>query len=573
MTASVVPFGDTALLVEVGDVASARGVAAAVGTAVAEGRAPVGVEDVVVGFSSVLVRLGPARVDGATKDHRASGAEWLRQLAGAVPHGATPAGGRTLEVPVRFDGPDLPAVAAGLGLSEADVVGMLTGQDLEVAFLGFAPGFPYLVGLPRPLAGIGRREAPRPSVPSGSVAIAGGFASIYPQSTPGGWMLLGRTSVRLFDPDRPPFARLRPGDRVRFQSAAAEPAELAGPDGPDDTAETGAGARRPIRGTGPRFADVIRPGALTLVQDAGRRGVAAIGVPDAGPADAESMALANRLVGNEDGAAALEITFEGPALRFNAPAHCAVVAGSAAAGSEGAVGMVLDGHPCQAGTIVPVGSGQVLDIGRTGGVVRAYLAVGGGFRTPVVLGSRSSDVLCGLGPGPLAGGDRLDLGPPTRPHGHLLAAVDAPAAPGGPVTLRVMAGPHPLGREAWDSLVTGVWIVDEHSNRVGLRLTGPDPLPTGASPPVTSTGMVSGAVQVPPDGNPIVLMPDHATVGGYPVVGCVVSADLAVLGRLGPGQAVRFVPIGLDDARQLAVRHRHALAARVSGWFPTRTGT
>jgi allophanate hydrolase subunit 2 len=136
-----------------------------------------------------------------------------------------------------------------------------------------------------------------------------------------------------------------------------------------------------------------------------------------------------------------------------------------------------------------------------------------------------------------------------------------------------MAGPHSLGSAAWDRLVDGTWTVEGRSNRVGVRLTGPDPVPTAGGRPVLSTGMVTGAVQVPADGNPIVLMPDHATVGGYPVVGCVVSADLAVLGRLGPGQAVRFVPIGLDDALRLAVRHHHALASRVSGWFPTRAGT
>ena len=107
---------------------------------------------------------------------------------------------------------------------------LLTGADLQVAFVGFAPGFPYLVGLPPELAAVPRRDTPRVSVPAGSVAVGGGFASVYPRATPGGWLLLGRTSVQLFDPDRPPYAFLRTGDTVRFR-LASRPSE-AGPTEP-----------------------------------------------------------------------------------------------------------------------------------------------------------------------------------------------------------------------------------------------------------------------------------------------------------------------------------------------------
>jgi KipI family sensor histidine kinase inhibitor len=561
MKASVLPYGDTAALVGTGDVSRAHRVAAAIEAAVERGEAPAGVDEIVVGFDSVVVQLGP------DPDRQARLLPWLGELVTRIENGATAVPVSRdpdvppVEIPVEFDGPDLHAVAATVGTTPAGVVTLLTGADLQVAFLGFSPGFPYLVGLPPQLAAIARLPTPRPSVPAGSVAVAGGFASVYPQSTPGGWMVLGRTEVTLFDPDRPPYARLRPGDRVRFSVAEAGPPASARTPGPD-----GRDARPRLAARGPHRVEVVRAGLLSLIQDGGRRGLARLGVPGAGPADRQSMTLANRLVGNADGAAVLEITVEGPALRFSDSAHCAVVAAS-----PGAVDVSVDGLSCRDGGVVPVASGQVLAIGRVRDGVRAYLAVAGGFDTPPVVGSRSSDLLCGLGPGPLAVGDQLGLGHPTRPHG-LLAPVADPR-PGAATRLQVIAGPHGLGDAAWEHLLGEGWMVGGASNRVGVRLTGPRPVPAGRGRSIASTGTVTGAIQVPPDGYPIVLMPDHATVGGYPVVGCVISADLPALGQLGPGDPVRFVEVDLEEAVRIATRRDRALAARVSGWFPTRAGT
>ncbi len=571
MNVSVVPFGDRAVLVEVDGVSHAHHAAAAVEEAVADRTAPVGVDDVVVGFHSVVVVL-----DGHPDRHGPAVA-WLHDLVsgvsdpdhesahdtGAGGGGAPPSDGRpVLDIPVEFDGPDLQAVASTIGVEPGDVVSLLTGVQLEVAFLGFSPGFPYLVGLPPELAAVPRRTAPRSSVPAGSVAVAGGFASVYPQSTPGGWMVLGSTATRLFDPDHPPFARLRPGDAVHFR--AGRPGHRPGP---AVLAPSGTSTRTPWRARGRRWTEVIRPGVLSLVQDGGRRRVAGMGVPGAGPADPDSMVLANRLVGNPDGAAAIEITVAGPALRFNGHAHCAVVGRSA-----DAVEAAIDGHPCSDGAVVPVGADQVLSVGQVRSGLRAYLAVSGGLATPEAVGSRSSDLLCGLGPGPLAAGDRLDLGHPGRPHG-ILSHSAGPATDGPATVVRVMEGPHRPGDGAWECLIDQEWAVRGDSNRIGVRLGGRLPMPVAGSRSIPSTGMVTGAIQVPPDGNPIILLPDHATVGGYPVVGCVISADLAVIGQLAPGDAVRFSQVDLDQARRAAVQRERTLAARVSGWFPTEAGT
>jgi biotin-dependent carboxylase-like uncharacterized protein len=578
VNADVVEFGDSALLVEVEDVDSAHGLAAALGSARQRADLPDAVDEWVVGFGNVVIHLEPG--------HEPSDevARWLGELTttvappvgpppvGPPPVGSPPGGdagrGSPLVIPASFVGPDLEEVASLVGVSPADVVDRLTGTSLEVAFVGFSPGFPYLVGLPPELASVPRRPTPRPSVPAGSVAIGGGFASVYPQSTPGGWMLLGRTSVSLFDPGHPPYALLRPGDVVRFSDAGT------------DTASVPAGAvadgrRALLAPSGDRFAEVVDPGLLSLVEDGGRRGVAGLGVPRGGPADPEAMGLANRLVGNPAGAAAIELTASGPTLRFHGDAHVAVVAG----GADG-VGVGVAGHPVGAGTVVPVHDGQTLEVGAVRTGLRAYLAVAGAFDTPLVVGSRSSDLLCGLGPGPLLAGDRLGLGPPTRPRGRLETEAEWSGADRAH-QIRVLPGPHRFPADQLETLRSRTWQVGASSNRIGLRLLPADEAGDGSAPPspglsgraVRSTGMVTGAIQVPPDGRPIVLMPDHATVGGYPVIACVIAVDLPVLGRLRPGDLVDLVPVDPADAHEARRRRERALAASVSGWFPTATGS
>ena len=523
-----------------------------------------GIEETVVGFASVVVHLDEAG-DGEVGDVE----RWLVNLVGRSGVGDHPAGGpdptvrhRRVNIPVSFDGPDLDAVAGVIGGTPAEVIDLLTGADLQVAFVGFAPGFPYLVGLPPELAAVPRRATPRVSVPAGSVALGGGFASVYPRATPGGWHLLGRTSVQLFDPEHPPYALLRTGDRVRFRV----PAPGAAVGGLGEAASGPSGSRPPIAARSGRFVEVLDPGLLSLVEDGGRGRVAALGIPRAGPADPDAMRLANRLVGNPDGAATIEATTVGPTLRFTGRAHVAVVTPSPESQE-----VLIDGHPAGTG-VLPVEDGQVVAVGRVLGGLRAYVAVSGGFETPPVVGSRSTDLLSGLGPGPLVAGDRLDIGPPNRPRGQLLQPLAGPPEPTGPAVVRVIAGPHRLP-SAPEILSAGPWTVGPASNRIGVRLTGPPrPRPT-AGGRIPSMGMVTGAVQLPPDGEPIILLCDHATVGGYSVIACVIAADLPVVGQLAPGDTVQFVAVDRATARRERARRRRALAERVTGWFPTEAGT
>jgi biotin-dependent carboxylase-like uncharacterized protein len=286
-------------------------------------------------------------------------------------------------------------------------------------------------------------------------------------------------------------------------------------------------------------------------------GVAGLGVPRAGGADPWGLRAANRLVGNRDDAAVIEMTARGPRLRFTGPVHVAVV---------GEVEVTLDGGPVEVDTVVPVAPGQVLSAGTMVKDLRGYLAVSGGFATAPVLGSRSTDVLTGLGPGALRAGDVLGIGPPGRPRGRLVRG----APDHGPRLLRVVPGPDGLERtSAGARLAESTWEVGASSDRVGVRLVGGHPL----SPPaaIASRGMVTGAVQVPPDGGPVVFLCDHATVGGYPVVATVVGADLGVLGRCRPGDAVRFELVDVAEADRARSAAERALEGAVQGWYPVRS--
>jgi KipI family sensor histidine kinase inhibitor len=535
-------FGDGALVADTDSVGEAHGLASAL-----RRRTPRdGVEDVVVGYRSVVVVADPAVAELAAI------ADELARMPADL---GDPTSTRRVDIPVAFDGPDLGDVAARAALTPTAVIEQLLGCDLSVAFVGFLPGFAYLDGLPPALAAVSRRSSPRTTVAAGSLAIGGGFAGIYPRVSPGGWHLLGHTGFPLFDPDTPPFATLKPGDRVRLLVV-------------EDPGWATTTPRPPLRSDAANTVEVGAPGLLSMVQDLGRIGVAALGVPRGGAADPFALRAANRLVGNDGGAAAIEVTARGPRLRFAGPAHVAVV---------GRGEVQVDGGPVAVDTVVPVAAGQEVSIGATFDDLRCYVAVAGGIEVDPVLGSRSSDVLSGLGPGALRAGDVLGIGPPRRPRGRLVRG-DVGTHPDGAhrgtqrggAVLRVIPGPDGLGTDAVRRLVAGAWEVGGASDRMGVRLFGDEPLET-AAPGIASRGMVTGAVQVPPDGRPVVLLCDHATVGGYPVAATVVRADVGVLGQLRPGDAVRFEAVDLAHADRARAHAERALRQSVVGWFPVRS--
>ncbi|WP_440556041.1 biotin-dependent carboxyltransferase family protein [Streptomyces sp. SCPE 10] len=278
---------------------------------------------------------------------------------------------------------------------------------------------------------------------------------------------------------------------------------------------------------------VVRPGALTTVQDAGRPGHAHLGVPRSGALDAPALRLANRLLGNAPDAAALETTMTGCALR---PGRAVtVVVGGAPCP------VTVDGRPAAWGTPVHVPAGAVLDAGTVTAGLRSYVAVAGGVAVAPVLGSRSTDLLSGLGPEPLRAGDVLPLGDPTG-RTALPGAAPWPAPP-AELVLPLRPGPRAdwFTAAALRTLFSATYRVSPHSNRVGLRTEGA-PLERARPGELPSEGMVLGSVQVPPDGRPVVFLNDHPTTGGYPVIGVVTEPGLASAAQAPAGTPVRFTP-------------------------------
>ncbi|MEU2158209.1 biotin-dependent carboxyltransferase family protein [Streptomyces sp. NPDC019396] len=277
---------------------------------------------------------------------------------------------------------------------------------------------------------------------------------------------------------------------------------------------------------------VVRAGALTTVQDLGRPGYAHLGVPRSGALDPGALRLVNRLVGNPEESAALETTLTGCAVR----PHCAVTVAVGGAPCP----VRVNGRAVAWGAPVRVGAGALLEVGAARRGVRGYVAFAGGVAVDPVLGSRAADLLSGLGPAPLADGMVLPLG---APAGHP-ARLDGTPWPSPPseLVLRVRFGP----RDDWftptalRTLTRSLYRVSASSNRIGLRTDGP-PLERAVAGELPSEGMVLGAVQVPPDGRPVVFLADHPTTGGYPVVAVVHEADLGAAAQSVPGTPVRFV--------------------------------
>jgi biotin-dependent carboxylase-like uncharacterized protein len=274
--------------------------------------------------------------------------------------------------------------------------------------------------------------------------------------------------------------------------------------------------------------EVIRPGPLATVQDLGRPGYAHLGVPHSGAVDRPSLCLANRLTGNREDAAGLELTFGGAALRFHAPAWIAVT------GAPVPVRRASMNAPCH------VPAGTMVEFGTPSAGVRTYVAVRGGIDVPPVLGSRSADLLSGLGPAPLSAGDLLPVG---RPNGTISVDVAPGLEPEEAPVLRVVAGPRDDWFETLGPLAQDGYEVTAQSNRVGVRLDGPA-LTRRRQGELPSEGMVTGALQVPPNGLPILFLADHPTTGGYPVAAVLVAADVARAAQLRPGQRVRFRFVG-----------------------------
>jgi KipI family sensor histidine kinase inhibitor len=458
------------------------------------------------------------------------------------------ADGKLVQIDTVYDGEDLADVARLTGLSVDGVIAAHTGQVWTVAFGGFAPGFGYMVGENQVLE-VPRRSSPRTAVPAGSVALAGNYSAVYPRKSPGGWQLIGHTAAHMWDLSREQPALAAPGDRVQFR-AVRELVEVAGsastaaePRGSKDAASKKAQTQSGLL--------ILSPGLQSLIQDLGRPGHAGLGVSSAGALDRSSLRRANRIVGNQPSAAVVETVAGG--LRVQAVGDQVL----AVAGAPSALTVVTPSDTTDDGTegagrpererTVPMATafalldGEILTIGAPERGFRSYLAVRGGADADAVLGSRSTDTMSGIGPAPLAAGQLLAAGAATSSNvvGNPELQPEFPDT--GVTVLDIVPGPRDdwFDAAALESLCSQDWAVTPRSNRVGMRLEG-KPLTRSRDGELPSEGTMAGALQIPPEGQPVLFLADHPITGGYPVIGVVVDHQLDLAAQVPIGGSLRF---------------------------------
>ncbi len=431
--------------------------------------------------------------------------------------------GREHVIPVCYDaecGPDLSAVAAACNMTTEQVIGLHTQSTYRAGFVGFSPGFAYLQGLDERLH-LPRLATPRARVPPGSVAIAGPQTAVYPNATPGGWHLLGRTPLRLFDPTRGRPALIEAGDTIRFTPVSRERFI---------TLEHEQSTRPPTPTHEPALR-VLHPGTFSTVQ-AGSPGLRHAGVPYGGPADRLSAAIANRLVGNADTAPLLEATHSGPILRAQRDVTLAVCGADAAVVVEQASGRLVELAPL---TPVSLQPGETLRLHgyRTG--ARVYIAFSGGLHAASH---------------PLRAGDSLATlsAPRVTPRCSTPALARFHQDCISTRILRVTLHPHAqmlpsIASRLHDSL----WRVTPRADRAGIRLEGPPLTHTITTMPSHAT--LPGDIELTPDGTTIVLGPDAPVTGGYPVLASIIDADQSAMMQCRAGEWVRFAVVTHTEAR------------------------
>ncbi len=511
------PAGDDAFLIELRDLAETLAMLDALRAA------PIaGVIEAVPAARTLLVRFDP----GVT-DRRALAAA----LGGVDLSVRRTQSGAIFDIPVIYDGEDLGDVADILGCSVKELVARHTAATYTVAFTGFAPGFAYMT-CDDPTFDVPRRKSPRVRVPAGAVALGGKFCGIYPSDSPGGWQLLGRTPVMMWDADRPRAALLAPGDRVRFQRADKKTIVWL-----SETARNAPSGKPLTAGL-----LVTRADRSALFQDLGRLGYADQGVGESGALDRASLIEANVCVGNARGAAALEVTFGGFGLKTDREITLAVTGAPCALAVESANGQRYWAPLARPFTLE---AGDELRLEAPSAGMRSYLALRGGFKVAHVLGSASTDTLAKVGPAPVVQGNFLV--PANLPVGDLDASAPRHRPipkPGKTVTLDVVLGPRTdwFTEESVALLFAQDWKVTAEANRVGIRLAGALPLEKRSTAELPSEATVLGAIQVPHSGQPVLFLADHPLTGGYPVIGVVARHHLDLCGQLPGGTKVRFKP-------------------------------
>ena len=457
---------------------------------------------------------------------------------------------RTITIPVCYEdqefAPDLEKVALHAKLSKEEVIKLHSSSDYLIYMMGFLPGFPYLGGM-NPQLETPRLETPRTKIPAGSVAIGGAQTGLYPVESPGGWNIIGRTPLRLFDVKRKPFFLYEAGDKIRFLPITREEfenfdeslwlAQVAGKsEASIETSDDAADSKEVYECGG--GIKILESGLLTSIQDSGITGFQKYGIGQSGAMDQTSFALANQICGNEKNAACLETTLAGPSIRFVTACDFAIT---------GAVfeNATLDGMRIEMNKKISAKAGSLLSCGFASKGLRSYIAFSGGLLVPKVFRSSSTNLKSKIGGymgRKLQADDQLAIGINKK---NPLLVPDNKSTEGFTENKDVLLldcikssqfdfFQEKIVKKFTDSIYT----VSAESDRMGIRFTGPG-LECGKTD-IISDAIPFGAVQITSAGLPVVMAADRQTTGGYAKIACVKKSAMYRLAQALPGTKVRF---------------------------------
>lgn len=439
--------------------------------------------------------------------------------------------GKELVIPVRYNGEDIEHVADLVGLSVSELIYKHSQTLWRAAFIGFAPGFAYLVSDEPPFGSVPRLASPRKKITSGSVGLAGEYSGVYPKDSPGGWQLIGQTDLKMWDVQREQPALLLPNDQVIFKDVTHQPTKISVPNISSFPKKQSTESEAVLR--------VKKVGLQVLIQDAGRLNMAEMGVGRSGAMDQTSFQSVNLAVGNPQNAAALEILNGGLVLSILKPTVIAVTGADAELSVQYAQGEKVRVSLYQP---IALDQGDEVYLAVPNAGVRNYLAVRGGLVVENILGSASYDSLAELGALPLKIGDKLASAQLKTHSVDLSQSSFAMPKQSDVIVIDLHLGP----RTDWfktsglELLFQQKWLVTTESNRVGLRLQGEHALQREIEHELPSEGCSIGALQILPNGQPVLFMRDHPITGGYPVIATVAAHHLDLVAQIPSGSFIQF---------------------------------
>lgn len=445
-----------------------------------------------------------------------------------------------IEIPVLYGedvGVDIENVAKYNNLKVDEVIDIHSSREYLIYMLGFTPGFPYLGGMDKRIA-TPRLEKPRVKIEAGSIGIAGEQTGIYPISSPGGWQIIGRTPLKLFDINRKEPFLLRPGQYVKFKPISKD--EF------DKLYYEDLETNKYINKLEDKYKGItIRNGGfLTTVQDLGRYKYQEFGVSVSGAMDLDSLKLANILVGNDINEAVLEMTMIGATLEFECDNTIAITGGN--------LTPQINGVEISMNTSIVCKKGDILSFGAIKSGSRAYVSFAGGLSVPSVMNSKSTYIkamLGGINGRKLEKGDKIGFNNPYILNNRYVNITDSCS---NEINLRVIMGPQDdcFTDEGIETFLKSTYTVSNEFDRMGCRLDG-NKIQHKKDGNIISDGIALGAIQVPSHGTPIIMLADRQTIGGYTKIANVISVDLPKIAQSKPGDKVKFERVSIEEAQAL----------------------